>query len=231
MSGRIWIQGQVWWLAHTAVFLGMGEDLSAPERKQFWSLGTVIPGGFDIWSQGGERKASSPHVIHFHQRLIEANCSRKLKSKQTKNYQGNKPQEMEDKGEKCSEKHFLLLTSLSYVQRACEKYWTCDSRNIPKRAVCGGSTINNKALWNFWRFSTKAWSSLLRRRISFNYCTLGYSFKMLLQWKFLSLREGNTALSYHFPSLLQASAHSECVWGQADPPCLLFQVLFFFPFH
>lgn len=95
-----------------------------------------------------------------------------------------------------------------------------------EQSVCG-STINNKALWNLWRFSTKAWSSLLRSRISFNYCTLGYSFKMLLQWKFLSLREGNAALCYHFPSLLQASAHSECAWGRADPQCLSFQVLFF----
>lgn len=34
-------------------------------------------------------------------------------------------------------------------------------------------------------------------------------------------------LCYHFPSLLQASAHSEYVQGQAGPQCLSFQVLFF----
>lgn len=76
--------------------------ISCPEVQ------ATIPGGFDIWSQSGERKASSPHVIPFHQRLFEKKCRRKLKSKQTKNYQGNKAQAREDKGKKCLEKHFPL---------------------------------------------------------------------------------------------------------------------------
>lgn len=33
-------------------------------------------------------------------------------------------------------------------------------------------------------------------------------------------------LCYHFSSLLQASAHSECARGQAGPQCLSFQLLF-----
>lgn len=171
------------------------ESQAAPARDQlFRHSGAMIPGGFDIWSQSGERKALSPSVIPFHQRLSEWKCWRKLKSKQTKNYQGNEARERQDKGEKMLGKTFSSPDKSQLCTEAWEKYWACDSRNIPKRAVCGGNTINNKALWNFWRFSTKAWSRLLRNRISFNYCTLGYSFKMLLQWKFLSLREGNAAL-------------------------------------
>lgn len=34
-------------------------------------------------------------------------------------------------------------------------------------------------------------------------------------------------LCYHFSSLLQASAHSECARAQAGPQCLSFQLLFF----
>lgn len=229
LSGGMRIQGQVC-VAPIAAFMAACPAVSqaAPARDPFFrDSGAMIPGGFDIWSQSGERKASSPNVIPFHQRLSERKCWKTLKSKQTKNYQGNKAQERQDKGGKCLEKHFPLLTSLSYVQKACEKYWACDSRNIPKRAVCRGSTINNKALWNLWRFSTKAWSRLLRSRISFNYCTLGYSFKMLLQWKFLSLREGNAAL-LSFPLIVTGfSTQWMCARTSRSSMSFISSVIFF----
>lgn len=146
MSGGICIQGQMCVMypqLHSYLpALGQSESTSSREwlvgQKLVWRQWTQVGLTYDIRSQSGERKASRPHVIPFHQRFFERKCRRKLKGKQTKNYQGNKAQEMEDKGEKCLEKHFPLLTSLSYVQKTCEKYWTCDSRNIPKGEVCRG---------------------------------------------------------------------------------------------
>lgn len=112
-------------MAHglTAASTGIRVNPEASGRDQlFGGSGAVIPDEFNIQFQGDERKASSPHVIHFHQTLSEGKCKMKFKSKPTKNYQGDKIQEREDKGEKHLEKHFPFLTCLCYVQRAYEKY-------------------------------------------------------------------------------------------------------------
>lgn len=115
-----------------------------------------------------------------------------------------------DKSQLCTESLWEIVTAETSQKEQCAGG---TQLIIKPCGICEGSAQKLEAV--FWE-TESALITVLRVILLKCFCSESFSV-----WGRAML------LCYHFPSLLQASAHSEYVQGQAGPQCLSFQVLFF----